>query len=73
MVQSIESFVTNIQSGKLGVLGVLMLVAVAISMLSSIESTFNDIWSVSHGRGWMARIMRNAALDCAAFYAKAGA
>jgi membrane protein len=58
MKQKIQGFVQNVQSGKLGVLGVLVLVAVAISMLSSIETTFNDIWSVSRGRGWVARVIQ---------------
>jgi membrane protein len=58
MVESINGFVNNIQSGKLGVLGVLVLVFVAISTLSSVETTFNDIWSVARGRGWVARIIQ---------------
>ena len=48
--------------GTLGVTGALVLVAIAIAMLRSIESTFNDIWGVARGRPWMAQIMQYAAL-----------
>jgi len=35
----------------------LLLVYVAIRMLASIESTFNDIWGVTRGRNWLWRIV----------------
>jgi membrane protein len=35
----------------------LLLVFVAIRMLANIEETFNDIWGVSRGRPWLARII----------------
>src|ERR1019366_4530017 len=44
-------------SGALGVIGMLLLVSVAIRMLASIESTFNDIWGVTRGRNWLWRIV----------------
>jgi membrane protein len=62
LVQSIDGFIKNIQGGTLGVTGALVLVAIAIAMLRSIESTFNDIWGVARGRHWMAQIMQYAAL-----------
>jgi len=34
------------------------LILVAILLLSNIESTFNDIWGVPHGRSWFARIVQ---------------
>ena len=47
----------NTRSGALGVIGMLLLVFVAIRMLASIESTFNDIWGVTRGRNWLWRIV----------------
>lgn len=58
VTSQITDFVTNFQSGKLGVTAVLALVFVAISLLSTIETTFNDIWGVSRGRGWFARVVQ---------------
>jgi membrane protein len=55
--KSIHEFVQNTQSGTLGVVGMLLLVFVAISMFSRIESTFNDIWGVTRGRNWLVRIL----------------
>ena len=49
---------TIYKTAKLGVTGAVVLVFVAISMLSRIEETFNDIWGVARGRGWVARIIQ---------------
>ncbi len=62
IVRRINGFIRNIQSGTLGVTGVVSLVLVAISMLSSIESTFNDIWGVPQGRNWLVRIEKYGAV-----------
>jgi membrane protein len=40
----------------LGTTAVIALVFVAISLLSTIEATVNDIWGVPRGRSWLARI-----------------
>ena len=55
--QRIHEFIQNTRSGALGVIGMLLLVSVAIRMLASIESTFNDIWGVTRGRSWLWRIV----------------
>jgi membrane protein len=55
--QRIHEFIQNTRSGALGVIGILLLVSVAIRMLASIESTFNDIWGVTRGRNWLWRII----------------
>ncbi len=55
--KSIHEFVQNTQSGALGIIGTLLLVVVAIRMLANIEATFNDIWGVTRGRPWLARII----------------
>ena len=56
-VQKINEFIGNISSGTLGVTGMIVLVFVAISMLTRIEDTFNDIWGVTRGRSWHVRIV----------------
>ena len=58
MAQKINAFVGNIQSGTLGITGMVALLFVAISMLSRIEDTFNDIWGVPRGRSWFNRIVQ---------------
>lgn len=57
LAMQIKEFIGNIRSGSLGVTGVVVLISMAISMLSRIEDTFNDIWGVARGRTWFARIV----------------
>ncbi|HET7623775.1 MAG TPA: YhjD/YihY/BrkB family envelope integrity protein [Verrucomicrobiae bacterium] len=52
----IKGFIQTTRSGTLGVTGTVVLIFVAISMLSRIENTFNDIWGVECGRGWFTRV-----------------
>jgi membrane protein len=54
----IHQFIHNTRSGALGITGVALLIFVAISMLDSIEGTFNDIWGVERGRSWLMRMGR---------------
>lgn len=51
VVSKIMDFIDNVNSGSLGVTGAITLILVAISLLSTIEGTFNDIWLTSRGRG----------------------
>jgi len=53
----IHEFIQNTRSGALGLTGSILLVFAAISMLSRIEDTFNDIWGVARGRSWFMRIV----------------
>ncbi len=53
----IHEFIQNTRSGALGVTGSVLLIFAAISMLSRIEITFNDIWGVTRGRSWFMRIV----------------
>jgi membrane protein len=53
----IHEFIQNTQSGALGVTGSVLLIFAAISMLSRIEDTFNDIWGVAQCRSWFTRIV----------------
>jgi membrane protein len=57
IARSIHKFIQNTRSGALGVTGSILLIFAAISMLSRIEETFNDIWGVARGRGWFMRIV----------------
>jgi membrane protein len=53
--REINRFIQNTRSGTLGVTGSIVLIFVAISMLSRIEATFNDIWGVEQGRNFFLR------------------
>ncbi len=57
IARKIHEFIQNTRSGALGVTGSIVLIFVAISMLSRIEDTFNDIWGVARGRSWFMRIV----------------
>ena len=57
VARDIHEFIQNTRSGALGVIGMLLLIYVAIQMLTSIESTFNDIWGITRGRNWLRRIV----------------
>ena len=57
MARYIHEFIRNTRSGALGVTGSILLIFAAISMLSRIEDTFNDIWGVARGRSWFMRIV----------------
>ncbi len=52
----IHGFVAKTYSGTLGVTGMIFLVLTAILTLTRVEETFNDIWGVTRGRDWWARI-----------------
>jgi membrane protein len=58
VARQINEFIKNTRSGTLGLTGSVLLVFVAISMLSRIEGAFNDIWGVTQGRSWVARIVQ---------------
>src|SRR5439155_6647587 len=57
IARRIHDFIQNTRSGALGVTGSIVLIFAAISLLSRIEDTFNDIWGVERGRGWFMRIV----------------
>lgn len=58
MVDTINRFINKTNSGALGLTGTALLIFAAISMLASIERTFNDIWGVLQGRSWFARVVQ---------------
>lgn len=53
----INQFIQNTRSGALGAGGVVLLLFLAISLMSKIEATFNDIWGVARGRSWVTRVV----------------
>ena len=57
IAKKINEYIQNTRSGTLGVTGSVLLIFAAISMLSRIEGTFNDIWGVARGRTWFMRIV----------------
>jgi membrane protein len=58
VVTKVYEFITNLQGSTLGVTGTIGLIVVAILLLATIEDTFNDIWGVTRGRTWFARIVQ---------------
>lgn len=58
VVAKIQSYINTINSGTLGLTAGVALVGIAIMVLSSVEATFNDIWGVTRGRSWSARIVQ---------------
>lgn len=57
LARSIHEFIRNTRSSTLGITGTLALIFTAISMLGTIETTFNDIWGVARGRSWFMRVV----------------
>ena len=57
IARKIHGFIQNTRSGTLGVTGSVLLIFAAISLLSRIEVTFNDIWGVARGRSWFMRVV----------------
>ncbi len=58
VVKKILGYVSNIQSGTLGITATIALIFVGISLLATIEGTFNDMWGVTKGRPWTDRIVQ---------------
>ncbi|MGB7749431.1 MAG: YhjD/YihY/BrkB family envelope integrity protein [Verrucomicrobiia bacterium] len=50
----IHEFVQNTRT--LGTTGMILLIIAAISLLTRIEETFNDIWGVTRGRNWLRQV-----------------
>lgn len=58
VAQEIKDSLNRVESGSLGATGMAGLIVVAIMLFSTIEATFNDIWGVTRGRSWVARIVQ---------------
>ena len=57
ITEMVNNFMEAAQSGTVGVVGSLMLFAIGIQVLSSIESSFNSLWGVEKGRTLGKRIL----------------
>ena len=52
----LDRFLESANAGQLGVIGTVFLFFAVIALLSDIERSFNDIWGVSRGRGFLQRL-----------------
>jgi membrane protein len=57
ITEMINNFMAAAQSGKVGVVGSLMLFVIGIKVLTSIEGSFNSLWGVDEGRKLGERIV----------------
>lgn len=57
ITEMVNNFIDAAQSGAVGVVGSLMLFAIGIQVLSSIENSFNSLWGVDKGRKLGERIV----------------
>ena len=53
----VMSSIDNVNSGTIGVTGMIALIVMIIFMLARIEETLNDIWGVSVSRSWYLRVV----------------
>jgi len=53
---AIHEFIQKTSFTTLGTTGVLALLLTVILTIASVENTFNDIWGVTQGRAWPARV-----------------
>ena len=58
VVKKIMGYVANIQSGTIGITAAIALIFVGISLLATIEGTFNDMWGITRGRPWIDRVVQ---------------
>jgi membrane protein len=58
VADTINGFIKKTNSRTVGSVGMVLLIFTAISMLRGIEATFNDIWGVEKGRGWLHSIVQ---------------
>lgn len=57
IAKKLNESIQNTRSGALGLTGSILLIFAAISMLSQVEVTFNDIWGVARGRSFFTRVV----------------
>lgn len=51
-----KNFIKSVGSGQVGLIGTFFLLFLAVSLVLTMEHTFNDIWGVTVSRGILARI-----------------
>lgn len=57
LVTTIDSFIGNINAAAIGVVGFLALVYTALSLMQTVEKTFNKIWGIKSPRPFFRRLM----------------
>ena len=57
LVELVNHIIDSARSGAVGLIGALLLIVIGIQLLTSIESTFNEIWGVRRGRSWILRVV----------------
>ncbi len=57
LLTMINTMIKSARSGKMGALGLALLVFICIQLIISIENTFNSIWGVRRGRSLMQRVI----------------
>lgn len=53
----VESYLSKVSTGAITIVGVVLVIWAAIGLLTTIERTFNAIWHINTGRGFMHRIV----------------
>jgi membrane protein len=57
LVGLIGDFIRTSRSGTAGAVSLATLLFIVLSLFSTIENTFNDIWGVRRGRSWLTRVV----------------
>jgi membrane protein len=53
----VESYLSKVSTGAITIVGVVLVIWAAVGLLTTIERTFNTIWHINVGRGFMHRIV----------------
>ena len=57
VAQKIHDYIQRVRTKTLGATAAVGLIFVGISLLSTIEVAFNDIWGAAQGRSWLSRVI----------------
>jgi len=53
----VESYLSKVSTGAITIVGVVLVIWAAIGLLTTVERTFNTIWHINAGRGFLHRIV----------------
>ncbi len=56
VTQYVDAMLTNLNTSAIGAAGLVFLILAVVSLLSSIEDVFNEIWGVQRPRSWFERL-----------------
>ncbi len=57
LILLINHIIDSAKSGTVGIIGAILLILIAMQLLTSIESAFNEIWGVRRGRSFFKRVV----------------